>query len=113
MRFFERAIITQIACPIGSSGGAASQDSIDIGPMLADPAGEFEAAQLAVQPDLRKDGVDFMPAIQYRHDISRGDAFQDLIPTVAQIAGDDHPHQNVGFHDQYRARCSAFSALVI
>jgi hypothetical protein len=113
IRFFERAIFTKVARLVGRSGGSASQDYINIRVMLTNPTGKTEAIRLAAQPHLRKNNVDLLSGTQYGHDVSGRDALENLVSAVAQIACDDRPDQDVGFHDQNSAWCSAVTALII
>jgi hypothetical protein len=113
IRFFERAIFTKVARLVGRSGGSASQDYVNIGVMLTNPTGKTEAIRLAAQPNLRKDNVDLLPGTQYGHDVSSCDALENLVSAVAEISRDDRPDQDVGFHDQNSAWCSAVSASII
>ena len=80
--------------------------------MLANQTGKTKTIHFAMQPNLRKDNVD-LPGTQYGHDVSRRNAFENLISAVAQIACDDYPDQDVGLHDPNGAWCRAVSALVI
>ena len=111
--FFERTILAQTACLVGRPGGAGGQDYVNLRVMRANPAGKTKAIRLAAQPNLRKDNVDFMPRGQHGHDVSGCDAFENLIPALPQIAGDDHSDQDVGLHDHNRAWCGAVSDFVI
>jgi hypothetical protein len=98
---------------VGRSGSSGSQDYVNLGVTRTNPTGETETIGLAAQPYLRKDNVDLPSGTQYGHDVSGGDAFENLVSAVAQITCDDHPDEDVGLHDDNRAWCSAVSALVI
>jgi predicted metal-binding protein len=113
IRFFERAIVTKVARLVGCSGGSGSQDYVNVRVMRTNPVGETETIHLAAQPNLRKDNVDRLSGTQHGHNVSGRDALENLVSAVAQIAGDDHPDQDVGLHDQNRAWWRAVSALVI
>jgi hypothetical protein len=113
VRLFERTIIAKIARLVGSSGGSGGQDYIDARVMLANPTSKTEAVHFAAQPNLRKDNIDLLPGTEYGHDVGGGDALENLVSAVAQIAGYDHPDEDVGLNDQNSAWYSAVSALVI
>ena len=81
--------------------------------MLANPTSKTEAVHSAAQPNLAKDNVDLLPGTEYGHDVGGGDALENLVPAVAQMACYDHPNKDVGLHDQNRAWYSAVSALVV
>src|SRR5205823_1406307 len=111
--FFERTIVTEITCLVGSSASSGGQDHINIRVMLASPTSKTKAIHSAAQPNFRKDNVDLLPGTQYGHDVSGGDALENLVSAIAEIACNDHPDQDVGFHDENRAWYSAVSALVV
>jgi hypothetical protein len=113
VRLFERTIVTKVFRLVGRSGGSGSQDNVNARVMLANPTGETETVHLAAQPYLREDDVDCLSGTQHCHDVGGRDALENPISALAQIAGDDHPDQDVGLHDQYSARCRAVGALVI
>ena len=99
VRFLERPIIAKLARLVGSSGRSGGQDYIDTRVILVDPTGKTKAIHAAVETNLRKDNVDFLPGIQDGHDVGGGDALQNPVSAVAQIACNDHPVEDVGFDD--------------
>jgi hypothetical protein len=113
IRFFERAIVTKVARLVGRSGGSGSQDYVNVRMMRTNPTGKTETIHLAAQPNLRKDNIDLLSGTQYGDDVSGRDTLENLVSAVAQIAGDDHPNQDVGLHDQNAVWSCAVSALVI
>jgi hypothetical protein len=99
VRFFERPIIAKLARLVGSAGRSGGQNYIDPRVMLVDPTSKTKAIRAAIETNLRKDNVDFLPGIQDGDDVGGGDALQNPVSAVAQIACNDHPVENVGFDD--------------
>ena len=80
--------------------------------MCANPMGETETVHSVRQLSLRKDDVDLLSGTQYGQNVSGRDALEHPISTVAQIACDGHPDQNVGFDEQNCAWCGVANAVV-
>src|SRR6202011_1847211 len=97
---------------LGSLCDAGRQKHLDSRMIIANPLCEAEPAEATGQLDVSKNNIDLPSRPQDGDDILGRDAFNYGKSALAEIGGDDHPHQNLRLNHKYRAWRSLVASLL-
>lgn len=113
VRLFERTLVAEVPCLLGSPRYTRGQDHIGVRLLVANPLGKTEPVHPAAQLNLCKNNVDLLSGFEHGHYIIRCDPLKYLEAAIAQIVCYDHPNKNVGLQDKNRAWSDFVGASII